>query len=283
MSSAIYAVSVVQNEADVIAESVAWAGRFCEHIWVRDLGSTDGTSDVLGPLISKRVTVETTPDTRFMSSLKGQVYNAHAGEIPDNSWIYILDADEFISGDPSDVLAKAENEGAAVVRAWQVNFYPSPADVDSLARLGEDRWVTIPLAERLRHYRVEWLEHRFIRKVPGLQWDTTGMHSRFATAHGGPLRISRHCTYVRHYRYRSPSQVARRYNTRTTSPVEGYGQFRYDNLTSFESIARYPRKCRRWPDGDETCRINPLDVFRARTTMLFHRLARRLSRHWRTR
>lgn len=274
----IYAVSVVQNEADVIRESLAWALRFCDRIWVWDLGSTDGTWPVLESMSSERIIARQHPGLRFTSALKGKVFAEARSAIEDGSWVYILDADEFLAGDPTPVLAAAEEEGVAQVGAWQANFFPTRKDLERLRGLGEAEWLNLPLFKRFRDYRVEWFEWRFIRVSPGLVWDTSGAHSQFRDAAGNPLKRSRRQLLVRHYRYRSPRQVAERFNTRKQSPPPGYGQFRYETAADFASYVRPAWQCRHWPE-DETDMVVPrTELWRARVTIMAARILRRMTR-----
>ena len=274
----IYGVSVVQNEADVIGDSLARALEFCDRIWVWDLGSTDGTWDVLERMRSERIIPLRKPGLRFTSSLKGRVFAEARNQIEDGAWIYILDADEFLLGDPRPALAAAEREDAARVGVWQVNFFPVPDDLARLRRLGEKEWTALPLTDRFRHYRVEWFEWRFIRNIPGLQWDTSGHHSRFADATGRPLKNSERRLFVRHYRYRTPGQVAARAVTRRESPPADYGQFRYESTAAFEECLRPAWQCRTWPAGDAELTVPRWELLRAQLVMYGFRLRRKLTR-----
>lgn len=61
----IYAISVVQDEEDVVRESLDWASRFCKRIWVWELGSVDGTWATLQELQSEQVRVARKPEVAF--------------------------------------------------------------------------------------------------------------------------------------------------------------------------------------------------------------------------
>jgi hypothetical protein len=210
----IYGVCVVRNECDVIADSLQWAARFCRKIWVWDLGSTDGTWNAIQKLNMPQIIPLRKEPMPFINTMRGLVYAEAKVGIEEGAWIYIVDADEFFVGDPKPLLAAAEQEGAGIVGAWQVNFLPTKQDNATLQQQGEDKWAATPLHERLRHYRVEWFEHRFVHVVPGFTWDTSGLYSILRDDRGKKLRLSRRFGFVRHYRYRSPSQVVRRYGTR---------------------------------------------------------------------
>ncbi|MBU1695365.1 MAG: glycosyltransferase family 2 protein, partial [Verrucomicrobia bacterium] len=159
----IYGVCVVQDEADVIRESLSRAARFCKRIRVWDLGSTDGTWEILQSLASDQIEVVRKEGLPYTSSLRGNIAAEIRGQVEAGAWIYILDADEFLVGDPGPILAAAEQEGASLVGVWQANFFPTPQTLDEIQRLGEESWARQPLPDRFRHYRVEWFEWRFVR------------------------------------------------------------------------------------------------------------------------
>jgi hypothetical protein len=274
----IYGVSVVQNESDVIAESLTRALSFCERIWVWDLGSTDGTWEALDKLRSDRIIPKQQTGLRFTSSLKGRVFAEARAQIEEGAWIYILDADEFLVGDPQPALKAAEREGAARVGVWQVNFFPVRTDLERLNAMGETSWEKLPLVERFRHYRVEWFEWRFIRVIPELVWDVSGMHSRFSDAKDRPLKNSRQELLVRHYRYRSPRQVAGRAATRRDSPPADYGQFRYETTGDFAKLVLPANQCREWPDPSTELIVPQRELLRARLCMGWTRILRKIER-----
>jgi hypothetical protein len=274
----VYGICAVQNEGDVIADSVRWASRFCQHIWVWDLGSTDETWERLQSLNLPNVTAERREWVTFVNSIRGKLYAEVKQHVEEDSWVYILDPDEFHVGDPRPVLVSAANEGAGVVGVWQVNFLPTQEDAAALKSLGEEKWAAIPLAERLRHYRVEWFEHRFGRVVPGFQWDASGLFSRWLDRDGRPLPVSRRFGFVRHYRYRSPSQVARRRTTRKSREGVGDGLFRWTPSADFLDYARPSRGLCVWPPADPEVRVPWLEMQRARAVWTWWRAVHHVQR-----
>lgn len=270
----IYGVCVVQNEADVIRDSVQWATRFCDRIWVWDLGSADGTWDVLDSLRSPKIE----PSLReipYSSSLRGRIFNEVRDQIEDGSWLYILDADEFLVGDPRPVLARAEESGAEVVGVWQANFFPVAPDLERLREIGEEAWSAIPLEQRLSHYRVEWFEWRFVRISKDLVWDTSKAYNVTRHADGRELRRFGPSMCVRHYRYRSPAQVALRFRTRRAEG--GVRRFGYDRSAEFAGYVRPAAACVLW-DGLSDLQVPQAELRRARLRRLATLTLRRVQR-----
>ena len=276
----IHGICAVQNEGDVIAESVAWAARLCEHVWVWNLGSTDETGERLGALSLPNVTVEHRPPMRFVNSIRGKLFAEVRHHIPEGSWLYILDPDEFLVGDPSPMLSAAEEEGAGIVGVWQVNFLPTAGEAAELAALGEARWSAIPLAERLRHYRAGWFEHRFVHASPGFAWDSSGLFSRWRDGAGQPLRVSRHFGFVRHYRCRSPAQVLKRHATRHAREGVGDGLFRWTPSADFLSYVQPRRRMCHWPPGGGELCVPWIELQRARWVWSWTRAKNHLQRRF---
>jgi len=258
----IYGICVVQNEEDVIGESLSWAGRFCEKIWVWDLGSSDRTWEILSQMASEKYRVDRRPDLSYSAGLRAAVVQSVRAEIPEGSWVYILDADEFLVGDPRLLLASAEAQRAALVRSWFLHFVPAEEDISRLETMGEAAWSQIPLERRLRHYLLDpWPDKRFIRLTADVEWTATGRHNRLRHADGRRLRVARRKALIRHYRYRSPAQVSRRYQTRQERREAGYGGFTYDNTDHFRSYAVPASKCNRWREDQEAPRLVWRDLF----------------------
>jgi hypothetical protein len=264
----IYGISVVQNEQDVVRENLEWASRFFERIWVWDLGSSDDTWEILQELQSERVCVAQRPEVEFSRAVRPFFLNEVRSQIPDGAWLYRLDADEFLASDPKPILEQAEAEGAELVRAWHLNFYPVAAELGQLAELGEAEWLRIPLFERLRNYRVEWIEWRFLRLLPGVVWEASGGRSKKYRSDGQKPKLASHDAAVRHYRYRSPSQVARRFPIRRRMFESGYPGFWYEKTGDFASYEMPARKCRRWSDDAAPPPILLGDVLRCRAAKL---------------
>ena len=92
---------------------------------------------------------------------------------------------------------------------------------------------------------------------------------------------------MRHYQYRSPRQVALRFETRRkkramqafTSP---HGEFWYERIDEFRKAAVPAQRCRRWEDAGSVPSIQASDVFRYRARRLLHQ-AQKLPRNLRGR
>ena len=251
----VYAIGVVQNEEDVVRESVAWASRFCRRIWLWDLGSTDHTWQILEQLASEQLCVAQRSDLPYSKTVRGALLGEVRAQMPEGAWLYKLDADEFVVDDPRPALEAAEREGAESVLGWHLDFHPTLDDVTRLRAIGEANWEQLPLFERIRHYQVGWTEWRFAKLAPGFVWDVSSGRNKLRNARGAKLEHWRQHVLIRHYRYRSPSQVERRYTTRKASRAAGHGGFSYDRTADFARYALPAKQLRRWSDDDTPPRI----------------------------
>lgn len=258
----LHALCVVKNEADVIEESVRWAAGFCDRVWVWDLGSSDGTYELLQRLTLRGVHVNQRAELSYSKTVRAELLATIRPELPVGSWLYVLDADEFLAADPRPLLQAATAKGAHLVRAWHCNFYPTPADLECIATLGLEAWEALPLFERLRHFRPEWMERRFVRLTEEFIWEGRDGRSKMRLQGGGKPRPFGRAALVRHYRYRGPTQVTKRYETRQAIRAGGYEGFRYDQAARFEAYVQSESTCRRWPDGDEVPGIRSSEVLR---------------------
>jgi len=243
----IHAICVVQNEQDVIADCIGWAACFCDAITVWDLGSVDGTLEILEGLASEAVRVTHRPDLPYSRAVRPAMLESVRGALPPGSWLYVLDADEFFVGDPRPLLADAARAGAHTVRTWQLNAVPTPDDLSRLEAMGREAWEALPLFERLPWFRIVGRERRFVRCGEELRWSASDGRSRMRLADGGSLRIHRRAGLMRHFRWRSPSQVKARFETRQVLRADGYPGFHYDRTERFEDYVLPVRQCRRWP------------------------------------
>lgn len=274
----IWGVGVVQDEADVVAESIRWARRFCQRLVIWDLGSSDETWQVLLSVAAEdeKVQVEQKKQLRYRSALRGVIANTLRAEMSGEDWVYIFDADEFLVGNPFPVLQRAQAEGAHLVGAWQANFFPTDQTLEDIEREGERAWCSQPLERRLRHYRLEWFEWRFVRMAPELLWLTDGQYSEFRLQSGDPPRRSRYYTVVRHYRYRSPAQVRKRFERRQA--CRNSGAFRYETEGDFASLVKPASRLREWPPDQAELVVPGREIVIAQLRLLCWKARRRFER-----
>jgi hypothetical protein len=275
--SRVYTHCIVQNESDVIESCLDRAEEFSERIWIWDLGSSDGTWELLQSRPSDIVDVSRREDLSSLSvkEVRMRMLDELRHEIPEGCWLYWLDADEFIIGDPRPLLAAAAREGAELVRGWTLEFRPTPADIQLMDELGEAKWQQIPLVERLRSYQVGFPFWKFLRMTPEVRWWVEDGRSRVSHVSGRKPREASERFVMRHYQYRSPSQVALRLETRqkrraAAETATGIPQrsFWYEQTEAFRDHVVPAHRCRRWEAGEEAPSVTTSDVLRYRARWL---------------
>lgn len=218
VSVRIYAICLIKNEADVIADCLKHALQFCDRIFVLDNGSTDGTWQIVNSLADHhhQIIIEGQASETFRDGMRSIVYNRHHQELSDQDWWLRLDADEFLVADPRPTLAKANREHADFVTAWQLQFYYTDADFMNWEI--EKEIVGSPITERRRYYSINWREYRFFRNQRDVPWNE-------ATAPQWPNGLTRVCServFNRHYSYRTPDQIQSKLKS-----ILGHAQFKH--------------------------------------------------------
>lgn len=218
----IFGMSLVKDEADVIAESMAAASEWIDRIIVFDNGSTDGTWEIVTAAARenpKIIPFKQDPKT-FQPWLRREIFMAHRHLAEDGDWWCILDADEFY---PPDARAFLEAIPAAYQIVWGAMIQYRLTDVD-VARYDADPSLyaaETPLRERVRHYINSWSEARFFRHDGSLRWlEGTAFPNAGAVY---PRRIP-----IRHYQHRSPAQLQRRIDVRQAAIRSGATTFRHE-------------------------------------------------------
>jgi hypothetical protein len=209
----IHALCIVKNEADVLQEALISALHWCDHIYVFDNGSDDGTWEIVKALAQQHLQIVPykQDDVLFSSALRADIFNAFRVNAGPQDWWCRLDADEFYIDDPRIFLAKLPDRFQTVWSA-SLNYYFTDRDV-TLYRKDPVKFLATPVQERLRYYLNNWGELRFFRHTDAIIWtrteDTGGFPGVMFTAPACPVRI-----WLKHYQYRSPEQIARRLRTR---------------------------------------------------------------------
>lgn len=215
---AIFAISLVKNEADIIAENLDSASRWADRIFVLDNGSSDGTWDTVQDLAKRnRAIVPFRQDRQpFRDSMRNDVFRAYRKLARRGDWWCILDADEFFADDPREFLGRVPRRYNAVWLA-DYNFRFTDADLAAHEQGARAFDGSQPWQEVLRHYVIDpYSEYRFFRHWQGLR--------SLPPRNWGPIYPER--IRMRHYRYRSPAQIMTRLQARV--PLTASGMFQHE-------------------------------------------------------
>ena len=206
----LFAICLVKNEDDIIAQTLTYATRYCDRIFVLDNGSTDETWHVVQQLAQQCSAIVPFGQTLkpFADGLRGMVYETVHGELSDDDWWLILDSDEFLAEDPRPVIQTAVKEGAGIINTWQIMFGFTERDLEAWEQ-GKDR-RDIPIFDRRRYYLINQQEPRLFRNRT--QWYPDVGVQDFV-----PDCVRRICSrrvFNRHYQFRDPEQIGKRLRLR---------------------------------------------------------------------
>jgi|GEM_PF-612681 len=254
----IYAICLIKNEGDVIADCLIHALTFCDRIFVLDNGSTDGTWETVNALAQHypTIVIEDQLLIPFRDGMRSIVYNKYNHELADQDWWLRLDGDEFLEGDPREVLATANCEQADFVTAWNLQFYYTDADYKNWA--AEKLEPHRPITERRLYYSANWREYRFFRNQPHQPWNE-------AVAPQWPNGLTKACSqrlYNRHYPYRTPDQIKEKLQARY-----GHEQFRHIDSVDWTSKLLPARQLNHFQEGQPPI-INQFDYYAKRLRMI---------------
>lgn len=186
-----FGISMVRDEADIVAETVGHMLAQVDQVIIADNGSTDGTREILEDL---PITLVDDPEVGYFQSRKMSALAARAAD-EGADWIIPFDADEVWyahAGRIADVLA----EQAVPVAAAQI--------VNHVAAMGDDV-DTSPVE------RIGWRQQRAL-PLPKVACRARLPVTIAAGNHGAhyPAGVEHGLLEVRHFPYRSPEQFVQK-------------------------------------------------------------------------
>jgi len=236
------AICLVKNEDDIIEQTLTYATRHCDRIFVIDNGSTDRTWEITRELAGRYPQIVPFEQTTlpYDDGLRARVYNQVHGEFTDDDWWMILDSDEFLAEDPKPVIETAVRQKADIIRSWQIQFYFTERDLKDWeeGRDSNDR----PIFQRRRHYLINWQEPRLFRNQRTRPWNAL----RSSTVPDGLKKVCRRRILNRHYQFRDPEQIEKRLRLRF-----GHPSFRaHVRSAEWRSVVRDSRELCRYVKGE---------------------------------
>jgi glycosyltransferase involved in cell wall biosynthesis len=204
----IFGIMVLKNEGDIVAHTLQSAAQWCDAIYVLDNGSDDGTWDLVKQLAQYNPAVVPHEQSfePFTEFIRARLFNAYRDRAQDGDWWCRLDADEIYVESPRTMLTDVTSH--EVLWAIHLQYYFTDLDLDRYIRNPELYNPSLPPAERFHFYRAEASEARFFLHRRRLRWESGAW----------PRHLGRICPrriLVRHYKFRSPSQIRRRLATRS--------------------------------------------------------------------
>jgi glycosyltransferase involved in cell wall biosynthesis len=247
----LYAICLVKDEDDIVAQTLTYATRHCDKIFVIDNGSTDETWNIVRELARHQPKIIPFIQTLkpYHDGLRALVYNEIHNELSDEDWWMILDSDEFMAEDPRELIEDAKRDTADIIRSWQIQFYFTEKDLTEWEAGHDSR--DKPIFERRRHYLINWQEPRLFRNQAGPAWDVKINNG----VPNGLKRVWHRRILNRHYQFRDPEQIEKRLKLRF-----GHPSFRaHVTSADWKSAIRDSRKLNYHRDG-EPWRFSPSGI-----------------------
>jgi hypothetical protein len=228
---------MTHNEVDVVAEVLEVNAAHVDTILALD-GSSDGTLEIVRAHPKVELVLrdeEVTQGGRVGDWHRGVLLEAARERYGPGQWYTLLHGDEFFHDDPRAVIERAEREGAGFVNWAAMQFFLHTSDE------GRDLESVRSVQERVRWYSPFWIEVRQFRDRPGARY-REGEHGRVFPRGVGWRPFSR-LPVLKHYPYRSPSQVTAK------RASGGFSESWYDGPVFRETFSSEYRTARRF-SGD---------------------------------
>lgn len=211
---------LVRDEADILPESIPHYLTWLDGLYVMDLGSTDGTWEILTQLASRdsRLVLHSTRNLVFSQGLRAILFESYRDRFAAGDWIVKADADEFYDVPPTVFAAQSLSARETCVHLQWYFFRLTTIEVDAIERgaisMSEER--RRPIVDRRRHYKLpSHAEPRLFRYRPTMRWSPANSFP-YNAGYVARARIP-----VRHYPHRDPWQMAARYRLRSAMTAVG--------------------------------------------------------------
>lgn len=229
----IFAIMLVKDEADIVQSVILDAKRWADRIFVLDNGSTDGTWEEVLSLADDTVVAWKQDFRPYHNGLRADVYNAFKGEAQAGDWwCFKLDADEFYVDDPREFLSGVSAKYDLVAKK-SLDYFITHEDI------AEHNFTGSFEADKpfIRHILGGcYSEPRFFREHKGIKW--RAVPEEHYPPYAGLL--SPQTILVRHYQFRSPTQMQKRLDIRNAAAVKSGGKsFRHVKETDWHELLRH--------------------------------------------
>ncbi|TVP61468.1 MAG: glycosyl transferase family 2 [Nodularia sp. (in: Bacteria)] len=225
----IHGICVVKNEADIIEYCLQEAVKWADFIYILDNGSTDGTWEKVLALKSESI-IPWKQDDKPFQFIRAEVFNEFRDRAKPGDWWCRLDADEFYIDHPPTFLKSVPNH-CHVVWGLPIEYYLTTQDIDQI----DFSVPTSELLPQIRYYRAENSEERFIRHRQNLKWPDYAPWPK----HMGVVYKQR--IKYKHYKYRSPEQIQKRFDTRRAAREIGYTGFKHATKQNWHEAISDPK------------------------------------------
>ncbi|EYD75845.1 hypothetical protein Rumeso_02627 [Rubellimicrobium mesophilum DSM 19309] len=203
----------MKNESDIVEQALRAAANWSDAIYVLDNGSSDGTWEIVqGVARELPAVIPYKQDPRpFDDGIRDNLLQAYRPRARPGDWWCILDADEFYIDNPREFLSNVPARYNSVF-AQLYNFVFTERDLIAYRNDPALYGSHVPIEQRLRYFTInDYSPIRFVRHSRTLRsLPYEGLHPVYP-------RLIR----FRHYMYRSPEQIRKRFETRREPMLRG--------------------------------------------------------------
>ena len=212
---------MVKNESDIIAQTLKYASKWSDYIYVYDNGSNDGTWEKVIELAEeyKQIIPYKQEAKPYAESLRSEPFNHYRGNSSDGDWWCQLDADEIYIDDPRIFLSNISRKYDV---AWAASFeyYFTNKDLELYNQNPSLYSDEVPIEDKCRYYINNWSEPRFFKYKKSLLWEENLVRNSGRMPDGVGISYTERIR-LKHYQYRSPQQIQKRLDTRIQAMQDG--------------------------------------------------------------
>ncbi len=229
----IFGICLVKDESDIIEYSLNEQSKWADKIFVYDNGSSDSTWDLVNRLseTNPKVVPFKSEAKPFRDGLRSEVYNYYKHLAMEGDWWCVrCDPDEFYIDNPREILPNISRYDHCV-SSIHFEFGLTEHDIESI---NFERPIENILPDIRTYKKKQTSEIRFVRHRMRLKWP---INYSYPKQKGliSPIQIR-----VKHYQYRSPSQIERRLEVRKQALSEGYKNFARENVSNWKEKLLLP-------------------------------------------
>jgi glycosyltransferase involved in cell wall biosynthesis len=232
----LFGLCFAKNEEDIITDSVTHAAGFCDKVFLVDNASTDCTWEIVKGLKLNKVVPVCSKDFVFRDYLRLRFMETRKEELGLNNWWYVFDADEFLSENPLDAIAQAEEEGADCIAVKVINFLLTREEVRGAQESGrQETW-----RDRKHYILYESGPIKFFKNTRYVDYGICGSI---------PFGLIKECSrrlLMKHYPCRSLAQLEKRVHTRYGNPEFESERRRGTDLDRYTIDSATVPELRRW-------------------------------------
>ena len=209
-----HGLMLVRDEADVLRQTLDHLLTWADTLHVLDMGSTDGTWDVVQDYAARepgRVVPMFSRPIVYSDTLRSLMFHRLRGGFDPGDWVMKIDADEFYHVPPPRFVRERVRPAESAVHLQWYFFRLTTAEVadyeSGRVSVAADRLR--PIADRRRYYKAStYAEPRMFRYRRTMRWPESGSSPFNAGL------VARERIPIRHYPHRDPPQMDRRFQLR---------------------------------------------------------------------